>query len=344
MDKLVTIVLPVYNVEKYLDRCMNSVINQTYKNLEVLMIDDGSTDQCPKKCDEWAEKDSRIRVIHKNNEGLGEARNTGLENARGEFIFFIDSDDYVSNELVEICMQAQRETDSDIVLYGFSKVDKSEKVYRSRIPQAEKRHYNGEDITQEILPALLASKGNHDSGFWMSAGCCMYKKATIDACNWKFVSERVIIAEDVYSLLQLYSVVKMVTVIKKPLYFYCDNDASLTHVFRQDRIEKINYFLRETLHKVEEYQYGSLIEECICFLYSSFLIAAMKMIVLDRSYGYLTKRKSLKQCIKSNECRRALKHGGLNIKRPGKSVLVLMMRLGFVDAVYFLLAMRSKHI
>ena len=85
---LVSVVLPIYNVEKYLDRCIESVINQTYKNLEILLVDDGSPDSCPQKCEEWAKKDERIKVIHKTNAGLGYARNTGIENASGEYICF----------------------------------------------------------------------------------------------------------------------------------------------------------------------------------------------------------------------------------------------------------------
>lgn len=86
---LVSIVLPIYNVEKYLDRCIESVINQTYRNLEILLVDDGSPDDCPQKCEEWAKKDGRIKVIHKANAGLGYARNTGIENASGEYICFL---------------------------------------------------------------------------------------------------------------------------------------------------------------------------------------------------------------------------------------------------------------
>ena len=93
MNDLISIIVPVYNVEKYLDECICSLVNQTYTNLEIILIDDGSPDNCPAMCDAWAEKDSRIRVIHKKNGGLSDARNVALEVATGEFLRFVDSDD-----------------------------------------------------------------------------------------------------------------------------------------------------------------------------------------------------------------------------------------------------------
>ena len=95
MEKKISIIIPVYKVEKYLDKCVESVVNQTYKNLEIILVDDGSPDNCPKMCDEWAEKDKRIKVIHKENGGLSDARNFGIEKATGDYLMFLDSDDYL---------------------------------------------------------------------------------------------------------------------------------------------------------------------------------------------------------------------------------------------------------
>lgn len=97
----ISIIIPVYKVERYLDRCVNSVVNQTYTNLEIILIDDGSPDNCDKICDSWAERDKRIKVIHKENGGLSSARNTGLKVATGEYIQFVDSDDWIEKNTVE---------------------------------------------------------------------------------------------------------------------------------------------------------------------------------------------------------------------------------------------------
>ena len=107
---LVSVVVPIYNVEKYLDRCINSIVNQTYKDLEIILVDDGSPDRCPEMCDLWGKKDKRIKVIHKDNAGLGMARNTGIENARGEYICFFDSDDYVDLQTIEVTLEKAKQT------------------------------------------------------------------------------------------------------------------------------------------------------------------------------------------------------------------------------------------
>ena len=99
--KLVTVIVPVYNVEQYLERCVESIRNQSYKNLEIILVDDASPDESPKICDEYAEKDGRIKVIHKQNGGLGFARNSALEIASGDYVTFIDSDDYISEDHIE---------------------------------------------------------------------------------------------------------------------------------------------------------------------------------------------------------------------------------------------------
>lgn len=100
-SNLVSVIVPVYKVEQYLNRCVSSIIKQSHTNLEIILVDDGSPDRCPQLCDEWALQDSRIKVVHKENGGLSDARNVGLKKASGNYICFVDSDDYVSTKFVE---------------------------------------------------------------------------------------------------------------------------------------------------------------------------------------------------------------------------------------------------
>ena len=100
-EKKISVIVPIYNVEKYLEKCINSIVFQTYKNIEILLIDDGSTDKSSYICEEWKKRDSRINVVHKANGGLSDARNCGLNIASGEYVCFIDSDDYIENDYIE---------------------------------------------------------------------------------------------------------------------------------------------------------------------------------------------------------------------------------------------------
>ena len=115
MNPLISVIVPIYKVEKYLDRCVESLINQTYKNLEIILVDDGSPDNSPAMCDNYAKKDSRIKVVHKKNGGLSDASNVGMSVATGEFISFIDSDDYVSDDFFEVLYNTMITEKSDIV-------------------------------------------------------------------------------------------------------------------------------------------------------------------------------------------------------------------------------------
>lgn len=101
-NKLVSVIVPVYKVEQYLDRCINSLVNQSYSHIEIILVDDGSPDSCYQICEDWAQRDPRIKVVHKMNGGLSDARNRGLEIARGSYICFVDSDDYVAKKYIEV--------------------------------------------------------------------------------------------------------------------------------------------------------------------------------------------------------------------------------------------------
>ena len=108
-QSLISVIVPVYKVEQYLDKCVESIVNQTYRNLEIILVDDGSPDNCPAMCDGWAKRDYRIKVIHKANGGLSDARNAGVAVASGEFIGFVDSDDWVAQDYIEYLLSLLQE-------------------------------------------------------------------------------------------------------------------------------------------------------------------------------------------------------------------------------------------
>ena len=118
MENLISIIVPVYNVENYLRKCVDSIINQSYKNLEIILVDDGSTDSSGKICDEYSLKDSRIKVIHKKNGGLSDARNAGMEIASGDFWGFVDSDDYIDSDMYSVLLENLLGAEADLSACG----------------------------------------------------------------------------------------------------------------------------------------------------------------------------------------------------------------------------------
>ena len=115
----ISVIVPVYKVEQHLDKCIQSIVQQTLSSLEILLVDDGSPDRCPEICDKWAARDSRIRVIHKDNGGLSDARNAGIESACGEYIMFVDSDDYIAEQACERLLEYARSEEAELVCCNF---------------------------------------------------------------------------------------------------------------------------------------------------------------------------------------------------------------------------------
>ncbi len=153
MQGKISIIVPVYKVENELDRCVQSLMKQTYKNIEIILVDDGSPDQCPKLCEQYAKEDERIRVIHKKNGGLSDARNAGLNLARGEYVLYVDSDDYIEVDSCERLINATSEEQVDIVV-GNAIMEKSnsyEKMIHSATPAGE--IYSAKDFIEKAVRA-----------------------------------------------------------------------------------------------------------------------------------------------------------------------------------------------
>ncbi|WP_162138753.1 glycosyltransferase family 2 protein [Bifidobacterium minimum] len=162
-DSLVSIIVPVYGVQEYLDAALAGVVGQTHSNLEIILVDDGSPDECPRICDEWARRDARITVIHEENGGLSKARNTGLSAAHGDAVYFMDSDDLVEPTLVARCLEAMADHGADMAMFRFDTIDDS------GAPMKSSYRHNEYDGTIELTPeqALrLQVKGDIDSYFW----------------------------------------------------------------------------------------------------------------------------------------------------------------------------------
>ncbi len=335
---VVSIILPIYGVEAYLERCIQTVVAQTYPNIEIILVDDGSKDGCPTICDKWAEKDSRIKVIHKQNAGLGEARNTGIENATGEYICFFDSDDYIDVTTVEKLYHVARKNNPDAIIFGFNNVDKDGNVVGSSVPPSDVLVFEEEDVRQKFLPDLVAPQVESADipRFYMSAWVFMYSMEYINKVNFRFVSERVIISEDVYSLLDFFKSVNKVCVLPEPLYYYCENGASLSRKYNPERYERIKHFYLESLELCESLNYSDEVKRRLARPYIGFILAALKQEVFSNPNKKEVK-KNVKKNISDDVLQSVLKANRDDTVNMKKRIIYFTMRKKFSNLCYLLI-------
>ena len=166
-EPLISIIVPVYRVESYLSRCVDSLLAQTYQNLEIILVDDGSPDQCPQICEDYAKKEERIHVIHQENRGLSGARNAGIDVAKGEYLAFVDSDDYVSDDYIQVMYDAIKATGCAISQCRFT-YTKGEKLKENRGTGAF-RIYRGNSLMEKLYGNVPGSV------HFFSSGCYSYR-------------------------------------------------------------------------------------------------------------------------------------------------------------------------
>lgn len=234
-NSLVSIIIPVYNVEKYLDRCIKSVISQSYDNLEIIIVDDGSTDNSSKICDNFTAIDDRIRVFHKKNGGLGSARNYGFEHSSGNYILFLDSDDYIENDAVEKMINLG---DYDIVCCGFDRVD-----------EETKKVYSREMINLPFSRLSIDDKTIAETAFLSPSGWGkLYKRNVIEKIRFSNDKRSI---EDILFYLELIPNVNNIGFIKEVLWHYMVRKNSLIMSLS---IEKADLFEQELLKIKEKYE------------------------------------------------------------------------------------------
>lgn len=340
--ELVTIVVPVYKVEKYLDRCLNSIVNQTYRNLEIILIDDGSPDRCPIICDEWEKKDSRIKVIHKQNAGLGMARNTGIDNATGKYICFFDSDDYIALDTIEKAYCSIKKYNSDIAMFGMYSVNASGEIVSSDIPQTDKDIYYDEEVRKFVLPNMLGSdpRTGKKRGFNMSSSGRMYSMELINNYNWRFVSERQYISEDFYSLLELHQYVQSVSIIHEAFYYYCYNDESLTHSFNPQRFEKVCICHRGMTEVYKKCGYPIEVKVCLDSQFLGSVIGTMKLLV-SSELNYKVKWEEIKRVITNQYLQNILAQMNICNETFSRKVMIFVLKRKNAMLTYILMKAKS---
>ena len=234
---LISIIIPVYKVEKYLEKCIQSVINQTYENLQIILVDDGSPDNCGKICDEYAKKDHRIEVIHKSNGGLSDARNKGLEIAKGEYIGFVDSDDYIEADMYEVLYNLLKQYNADVSICNFYTVSQW-KISRKNADN-EINEYNRSEILKEIL-----LDKNIQSYAWNK----LYKKELFDEIKYPIEKKY----EDIGTTFYLLEKCNKVVVTGKSEYYYINRQDSIVNNVTESTITDYIELIMQRYDYIEE--------------------------------------------------------------------------------------------
>ena len=268
-EALISLIVPVYNVEKYLNKCIKTITEQTYKNIEVILVDDGSNDKSGQICDEWAKTDYRIKVIHKENGGLSDARNVGLKSSAGHLVGFIDSDDYIDKDMIEKLFNALIYSQADIAICDFYFEDEDGKT----VPGFTKTLQNEVLSSEEALKKLVTN----NNFYYVTAVNRLYKKELFD--DFQFPIGR--IHEDEFTAHHLFLKCKKIVIIENQLYHYLQRNDSITHnTFTIKRIDGI-YALLDRFYFFNKLNLKKEADFSLKQAYSLLLTIILKLPVIE---------------------------------------------------------------
>ena len=289
MNLQLSIIVPVYNVEKYLHRCMESLLAQNIPDYEIILVDDGSKDRSPEICDKYAQEYSFVSVIHKKNEGLGFARNSGLAMAKGKYVSFIDSDDSVTPEHFCELLRTAEKYHADACLGGMTDKYETHEVV-SYHPFAGKV-FNKREIMDMMLPSMVGYDecGHNYSGMSVCSG--IFNREIIERNSIYFCSERTYISEDVIFDIEFMSHCNIVAIVESAGYNYYHNVGTLTTKYRPERFEQIKkLYLYEIQIIADKDNYANL-----CRRIESMFLANLRVAIMQEvNYRGLDWKKSNK--------------------------------------------------
>lgn len=270
-NKLISIIVPIYNVEAYLEKCIDSILQQTYTNIEVILVNDGSLDNCGQICDQYEKIDKRIKVVHKKNGGLSDARNAGLDVATGTYVVFIDSDDYIEKDLIEESYKVIHENNLDLVSFDYRKVDENGYIIEESVLGLENNIYDLSEIglNEYIIKKIYTYE--HGVEAWHK----MYKMSIIKENKLKFTYNDLIFAEDLlFNLSYLVHVNKCAT-MQQTYYNYLIRETSIMGKPKKDLF--IRY--RNLFQTLEKYwiKFDNKVIQVIPLGYFIWLIGTIKL-------------------------------------------------------------------
>lgn len=338
--ELVSVIVPVYGAEPYLERCVESIRNQTYRELEIILVDDGSPDRCPQMCEEAKRADPRIKVIHKENGGQGLARNAGLDLATGDYVVFIDSDDWISPAHIEILYRAAQENRADVVIGAYTSVSRD--CMQQHPVRMEEKRYTGAEVRQELLLPLIGPDEQFPSDVQVesSSSMSLYSMAVIREYGIRFISEKTCVAEDMFFNIAFLNRASCAVVINEFGYYYFDNQDSTSRHYDPRRILRTHKFYEELSRAVQDCGLASCAGYRVERTYLMKIRVAIRHIVLSD----LPRREKIEQIrgvLEYDMTQKALHKYPVHTFVPAMRLLARLMRRKHVLGVYYLMKFRE---
>ncbi|MDQ0975379.1 glycosyltransferase involved in cell wall biosynthesis [Neobacillus niacini] len=281
----ISIIVPIYNVEQYLPKCIDSILSQTFKDFEVLLVNDGSPDKCGEICDNYAKMDNRIKVIHKVNNGVSSARNKGIELSKGEYIAFIDPDDTIEPEMYDVLLQTALKNAADIVVCPIKTINFNNNTTSiSAVWKDVNCSLNKNTIQRFLIPSILQEKT------YSLVSCVnkLYKKSLFNSLSLRF-DEQKQHSEDAKLNFTLLTLINNLVFVDTPLYnYYIYKRDSLTQIFRENLYEYVRdnkKFMLEICKKYKLEQYSGIVRNHYTSVTLSFMqdVVSRKIPIIDKN-------------------------------------------------------------
>lgn len=334
---IVSVVVPVYKVERYLERCVQSIRNQSLRDIEIILVDDGSPDNCPMLCDQYAALDSRIKVIHKENGGLSSARNAGMKIASGKYIGFVDSDDSIQPIMYETLMKILRDKDIDFVMSDYNRILESGKFFLKTL-DINGGLYEKEDIVRDIFPSLIMGE-NIDYGPLLSVWHCLYDLDFLRTNNIEFDEEVKWSEDNIFSAMVGYCAKSFFYLKGQGLYNYYQNEGTITTSYKKGAWEvycKMNSHLHAYFDQRNDYDFSRQLKLHLIYYASNCLGQVFILPKAERKIEMIKILKSKELAEAFNE----FDFGDIPIKLKLQLYLMKMQKWRLID---FMLIRRKRN-
>lgn len=332
-----SIIVPIYNTEKYLNRCIDSLLNQTIDNYEIILIDDGSNDNSGNICDSYSNKFEFIKTIHKSNEGQGIARNLGIQLARGKYVTFVDSDDYVNKDCYTVMLEIANKDNCDLFIAKLNKCDELEKI-KVDCKNIKFKYENNIDNMSAIV-CMLNDIGTNQNMWEISSSSCdkLYLKEMLIKGDIKFASERQYISEDIIFNCQAIQNSDNIICSNIPIYNYVQNTGSFCHTYQKDYHKRMsmmkNYFFNNIDLEKNDYVYSSIYIKLFSYLKSCIIQEIEHKKIKNACYG-------IRNIMKYNDSRNIVENVCIDKLDINNKILIFLLKYNLYYITYIIYSLK----